>query len=123
MLDSGALIAAERRERETLALLRSALDEGLIMRTHAMILGQVWRGGSGRQAGLARLLDSVDIVPVDESIGRAAGELCGIARHDDPIDAALVVVAEPGDLILTGDTTDIERLAAAAERPVRVVAL
>ena len=123
VLDSGALIAAERQDRETLALLRSALDAGIGMRTHAMVIGQVWRGGSGRQASLARLLGSVDVVPVDESIGRAAGELCGVAQTDDPIDAAVVLVAEPGDLILTSDVADIELLVAAMGRPVRVVAV
>ena len=106
-----------------MALLRSAIDEGFTLRTHAMIVGQVWRGGSGRQAGLARLLGSVDVVALDESVGRAAGELCGMVNSDDPIDAALVVVAEPGDLILTSDQADIELLVAAAQRPIGVVAL
>lgn len=106
-----------------MALLRSAIDEGLTMRTHAMILGQVWRNGSGRQANLARLLGSVGVLAVGESIGRAAGELCGVAGTNDPIDAALVLVAEPGDLILTSDAADIELLASAAQQPVRVVAV
>ena len=123
VLDAGALIAAERRDRETMAVLRTALDEGLTMRSHAMVVGQVWRDGSGRQAGLARLLGSVDVVALDEPIGRSAGELCGAAGTDDPIDAALVAIAEPGDLILTGDAADIEVLVSAAWMPVRVVAV
>ena len=123
VLDAGALIAAERLNRKTMAMLRTALDEGLTMRSHAMVVGQVWRDGSGRQAVLARLLGSVDVVAVDESIGRAAGELCGVTGTEDPTDAALVVVAEPGDLILTSDAAEIQLLASFARLPVRVVAV
>lgn len=121
MLDAGALIAVERRDRATLARLRAAIDAGLGLRTHSMIVAEVWRGGSGRQAGLARLLAGVEVVTLDESIGRAAGELCGVAGTGDPIDAALTLVAEPGDRILTGDQDDIEHLLAASGRRVRVV--
>lgn len=69
MLDAGALIAVERRDRATLALLRFAESRGFSLRTHAMVVGEVWRGDSGRQANLARLLEGVDIRAVDGAFG------------------------------------------------------
>ncbi len=123
VLDAGALIAVERRDRPTLARLRSAVDAGAGLRTHSMIVAEVWRSGAGRQAGLARLLSGVEIIALDESVGRAAGELCGAAGTDDPIDAALTLIAEPGDRILTSVPADIEHLVAAAGRRSRVVAV
>jgi hypothetical protein len=35
----------------------------------------VWRGGSGRQAPVARLLAGVEVTPVDDLLGRRAGML------------------------------------------------
>lgn len=46
--------------------------------------------------------------------GRAAGELLADAGPADPIDATVVLLAGPGDRILTGDPGDLIRLAEAA---------
>ncbi len=123
VLDAGALIAAERNDRAMLARLRIALGESLDVRTHAMIVAQVWRGGAGRQANLARLLDAIEVTAVDESRGRAAGELCGEAATGDPIDAALVLEARPGDWIVTSDPADIRHLIETLGTSVSVVAV
>ncbi|MFC2177222.1 hypothetical protein ACFLRH_02265 [Actinomycetota bacterium] len=123
VLDAGALIAVERRDRATLALLKLAESRGFSLRTHAMVVGQVWRDASGRQANLARLLEGVDIRTVDGALGRAAGELCGKAATSDPIDAALALLAEPGDWVLTSDPDDIVHLVESADRRARVVAV
>ena len=110
VLDAGALIAAERGDREMVARLQIAMSEGVAVRTHAMIVAQVWRGMTGRQANLARLLDAIEVAAIDESAGRAAGELCGDAATSDPIDAALALEARPGDWILTSDPADMRHL-------------
>jgi hypothetical protein len=81
----------------------------------------VWRDPQGRQARLARLLRSVDIRPVDDEVGRAAGVLIGQAGTQDPIDATLMLLAHPGDRILTSDPQDIQRLVNAAGRSVPVI--
>ncbi len=105
-----------------LARLRVAQQHGLDLRTSAIVIGQVWRDGRGRQARLARLLRAVDIRPIDHSLGRAAGVLLGRAGTSDPIDATVVLVAESGDRILTSDPDDIRRLVGVAARPVAVIA-
>src|SRR5207249_5652294 len=62
ILDSGALIALERGHRRMLALIKLELQAGRSLITHGGVIGQVWRGGAGRQANLARLLPYLDVV-------------------------------------------------------------
>ena len=50
VLDAGALIAVERADRDTIALIKHELQAGRVPVTHGGVVGQVWRGGSGRQA-------------------------------------------------------------------------
>ena len=113
VLDAGAFLAVERDDRAVMARLRAAHRHGLDLRTSAIVLGQVWRSGEGRQARLARFLRAVDVRSVDERMGRLAGVLLARAGTSDPIDATVVLVAESGDRILTSDRADIDRLVAA----------
>ena len=78
------------------------------------MIGQVWRGGSGRQANLARLLPGVDVRPLDDDMGRRCGLLLGATRGTDVVDAAVVLLAGDGDEIVTSHPGDLEDLAAAA---------
>jgi hypothetical protein len=122
VLDAGALIALERNDRELISLLKGELLERRPPITHAGVVGQVWRGGRGRQANLARFLQGARVEPLDDGLGRRAGLLLGTARTADVIDAALVLVASPGDEIHTSDVDDIVKLARAAGREVKVIA-
>jgi hypothetical protein len=114
LLDAGALVAVERGDRETVALIKRELRAGRVPLTHGGVVGQVWRGGTGRQARLAALLRGVEIAPLDETLGRRAGVLLGRARRSDVIDAALVLLAGDGDLVLAADVADLGPLAASA---------
>ena len=105
-----------------IARLRAAQQHGIQLRTSAIVIAQVWRDPEGRQAGLAQLLRAVDIRPVDDRMGREAGILIGRAKKSDPIDATVVLVAADGDRILTSDTRDLKRLAAAAHKRVAIIA-
>lgn len=122
ILDAGAFVAAERGSREMMARLLAAQLEGDELRTHAMVVAQVWRDPGGRQALLARLLRTVEIVPIDEELGRRAGELLGRTRRSDPIDAALALIARDAEILLTGDPDDLRPLAEATGRSIHVVA-
>lgn len=121
VLDAGALVAIERGDRNTIALLKHELVAGRAPITHGGVIGQVWRGGAGRQANLARLLPGIDAVPLDSTLGRRAGALLARARATDVIDAAVVLLAVDGDLILTSDPNDLLALANAAEVHVDIV--
>jgi hypothetical protein len=119
ILDAGALVAVDRDDRAMMARLRAAQQHGLELRTNAMVVAQVWRDRHGRQAGLARLLQAVDVRAVSHRDGREAGALLARAGTADPIDATVVLLAGPGDRIVTSDTGDLTRLAAVAgNRPV-----
>ncbi len=121
ILDAGALVAVERGDREAVALIKRELTAGRAPVTHSGVVGQVWRGGSGRQAPLARLLPGLEIVGIDEALGRRAGLLLGKARLSDVVDAALVVLAADGDSVLTSDVQDLRRLVEAADTHVDLV--
>jgi hypothetical protein len=120
VLDSGALVALERIERQMWVRLKAAKLDGDLPRTHAGVLGQVWRGGP-RQARLSQALDSIDVQPLDEALGRAAGRLLAATGRADVIDAAVVLLAGDGDEIVTGDRDDLAPLAEASGRHVELI--
>lgn len=122
ILDAGALIAVERSDRTMVARLLAAHAGGDELRTHPMVVAQVWRDPSGRQARLARLLRAVHIVPIDDDLGHRCGELLGKTGMSDPIDAAVVLIATEGETIVTSDPDDLSRLADAVEPRVLIVA-
>ncbi len=121
VLDAGGLVALERGDREVAALLKRELLAGRTPVTHGGVVGQVWRGGTGRQANLARALAGVETVPLDDALGRRAGVLLGRAGRDDVIDAAVVLLAADGDSVLTSDPADLHALAATAGTHVELV--
>lgn len=121
VLDAGALIAVERRDRHVVALLKAELLAGRVPITHGGVVGQVWRGGGGRQAFLARHLAGVGVVALDDTLGRRAGALLGRARSSDVVDAAVVLLAHEDDLVLTSDPDDLLPLAVAAGIDVELV--
>jgi len=123
VLDAGALVAAERGKRDILALLKHELIERRAPVTHGGVIGQVWRGGSGKQALLARLMPALLVAPLDDELGRRAGILLGRANRSDVVDAALVLLASDGDSILTSDVRDLTPLAHHAGVHVDIVAV
>jgi predicted nucleic acid-binding protein len=121
ILDAGALIAVSRNDRAMIVRLVAAEEEGDELRTHPMVVAQVWRDHRGRQAPLARLLRGVEVVSIDDALGRRCGELLGRASTSDPIDAAVVLIASDGELVVTSDPEDILQLARCARRRVIVI--
>jgi hypothetical protein len=120
VLDSGAFVALERNERQMWIRLKAAQVGGEVPITHAGVLGQVWRGGP-RQARLSQALEGIEVIALDDSLGRAVGRLLGRAGMSDVVDAAVVLLASDGDEIVTADRSDIEKLAAASGRHVELI--
>ncbi|MBA3742422.1 hypothetical protein [Sporichthya sp.] len=121
VLDAGALLAVERRDRELIARIKLERVADREPVTHGGVLGQVWRGGTGRQALLAAVLAGVEVRPLDEGLGRRAGVLLGLARRADVVDAGLILLAHDGDEILTSDPEELRALARAAGLHVDIV--
>ena len=111
-MDAGALIAVERDDRDTAALIEVARQEHRSVVVPAGVVGQVWRGG-GRQARLARLLNAREVVvePLTDAGARAAGVLCGAAGTADVIDASVVLAARRHHAtVISSDRGDLEVL-------------
>jgi hypothetical protein len=121
VLDAGALVALERRDRDMWGRLELEKRAGTSPVTHGGVVAQVWRGGSGRQTLLARALVGVQVVPLDDDLGRRAGTLLGRAQMADAIDAAVALLAADDDQIATSDPDDLVRLVRAAGRHVDVI--
>jgi hypothetical protein len=118
-VDADLVAVAEGRAESVSAWVNDALRlrEWLAGRTpvsHGGVVAQVWRGGTGRQVPVARLLAGVDIIALNDGLGRRAGMLLARSGMRDAIDAALVCLASDGDDILTSDAGDLQALAQAA---------
>ena len=122
ILDAGALVAVDRGNRAMIARLRAAQQHGLDLRSNAMVIAQVWRDRHGRQAGLAQMLRAVDVRAVSPDDGRRAGVLLGMTGTSDPVGATVVLLASPGDRIVTSDPHDLAALAEAAANRAVIIA-
>lgn len=114
ILDAGALIAYERRDRRVLARLVAAVDVEEDVVVPATVLAQTWRSGP-RQALLARLIKGCLVDGLDGARARQVGELLGSRDRVDVPDGHVAVLAvERGDLVLTSDPEDLRALAPGA---------
>jgi len=66
VLDAGAFVAVERGSRDVAALIKRERLAGRSPVTSGGVVAQVWRGGSGRQVPMARLLAGTDVAPIDD---------------------------------------------------------
>ncbi|MHA6782759.1 hypothetical protein ACVGOW_17450 [Pseudonocardia saturnea] len=114
------MLAVERGERELAAHIKREWLAGRPTATHGGVVGQVWRGGAGRQAPLARIIGFVTVHGLDALLGKRAGVLLARAGRADVIDAAIAVLASDGDRILTSDPDDLVALVRAAGRDVEI---
>lgn len=119
VLDAGAVIAIDHRDRKVGALLRVAARERLPVRTSAEVIVQVWRDGA-RQVNLARTLVGVDVAAVDEFAGRRIGELLARIKTSDVVDAHVATITAAGDVILTSDIKDMRQLVNARRMQARL---
>jgi len=114
-------MALERGDRAMWRRLKGEFLAGRPPLTHGGVVAQVWRGGYGGQVPLARALASVDVVGLDDLLGRRAGVLLGQAGTSDAIDAAMVLLASADDRIVTSDANHIQRLVGTTGRHVDVI--
>jgi predicted nucleic acid-binding protein len=116
--DAGALIAAERGERQMWARHRALLMRREVPTVPAPVLAQAWRG-SPRQAQLARLLAGCDTETLDEARAKATGIIASRARTRDIADACVVEGAlRRHDLVITSDPGDLNAIAAALSQKI-----
>ena len=122
VLDAGALVAVDRRDRAVGAMFRIAQRERINLVTSGAVVAQVWRSGSS-QANLARVLSGCSIDPLDALAGRAVGRLLARTGTSDVVDGHVARIAADGDRVLTSDASDLETLLAAAGTTASIVAI
>jgi hypothetical protein len=112
VLDAGALIAVERGDRATAALIEVGRQDGRGIIVPAGVVAQTWRSGP-RQARVARLLSAneVSVEPLTDAAARAAGIVCGAAGTSDVVDASIVIAARRYKAtVISSDRADLVRL-------------
>lgn len=116
VLDTGALLAIDWRNRDVLAAIRTAQLEGVPVRTSSGAVSQVWRNGA-RQAVLAATLHGIEERPIDARSSRRIGRLLAGTGTSDVVDAHVAVLCDDEeDVVLTSDPTDIDHLLGALGR-------
>lgn len=106
-LDTGALIALEKRDTRMRNYVQRAHDSDLPVHVPAVVLLEWFRGARGQQAILARLL----VEPTTQRIAEAAGRAIAAVHKATAVDAAVMAAAAlRGDVVFTSDITDMQRL-------------
>ncbi len=119
VLDAGALVAVDHRDRMIGARLRVLQQHATPVRISSAVVGQVWRDGR-KQANLARVLAGVGIEALGAGDGKRIGELLALAGTADVVHAHVALMTAPADLVLTSDPGDIRELLQARRVPARV---
>lgn len=122
VLDAGAFVAIEKRDRRLGAMLRVLERRRMPLWTSAAVVAQVWRDGRN-QAQLAGILAGVGARPLASGDDRRTGELLGKTRTADVIDAHLALVIDDGDHVITSEPDDLGVLLEARGVAATVVAV
>ena len=108
--DTGALLAAERRNPDFLVLHDELTSARIRPIVPVVVLAQAWRGGPQHQ--ISRILKACDIVPDDPRTGRAAGVACAASGTNNVVDAIVIVTAVRHQaLVVTSDPGGLTRIA------------
>jgi hypothetical protein len=109
ILDAGAFVAIEKRDRRVGAMLRVLQQRRVPLGTSCAVVAQVWRDGR-KQALLARVLSGVDVRALGRGDDKRTGELLARSKSHDVVDAHLVLGVEDDDCVLTSDPDDMASL-------------
>ena len=126
VLDAGALIALDRGDRDLLSTLQTAFENGDEVQAPAGTIGQPWRQPN-RHALLSRTLKRCDEVPLDGSIARSSGQLCGQTGTADVTDASVAIAVADSShhdnevILLTSDPRDMRTLLSALHTKALIV--
>lgn len=108
-LDTGALIAIERRSERMWLIWRRALVHKQRVTVPSVVVVEWWRGQRGP---VSRLLDGVTVEPLTYDLARIAGEALVRTPGASVTDAVVMAsAAQRGDVVYTADIDDLSRLA------------
>jgi predicted nucleic acid-binding protein len=109
-LDTGALVAIERRKQRGNQLLELARERLAVLSVPVPVIAEWWRG---RTDVRERILDVVNVEPLSLAVAKAAGEAQAKVPRSTAVDAIVMAfAASRGDVVFTGDLDDLVRLGA-----------
>lgn len=110
VVDAGALIAFEKRNRTMIRIAQSLLADRAVIVTSAGVVAQVWRDPA-KQGALAYFMAHVRVVDLSLVVARHLGRMMAIAKTSDVVDAHVVHLArEHRCAVLTSDPLDLRAL-------------
>jgi hypothetical protein len=108
VLDAGAFIALERRNRTMVRLVQRFVDAETPLVTSAGVVAQVWRGGGPRQVPVVYLLRHTAVIDLTHATARLLGRMLGATGKSDPVDAHVVLLARERQWpVVTSDPDDL----------------
>lgn len=109
-LDTGALVAMERRRPRGTQLLQLAQQRLAVLAAPMPVVTEWWRG---RTDVRERILEVVNVEPLPIGVAKAAGEALARLPGATAIDAMVMAfAASRGDVVFTSDVDDLDRLRA-----------
>jgi predicted nucleic acid-binding protein len=109
-LDTGALLALERRRQRMRKVIDVATRDGLPITVPVVVLAEWWRGRSDLR-DLIRCMVSIE--PMQEPLALVAGEALAAVPGVNLADAIVMAsAARRGDIVYTSDFEDMQRLQA-----------
>lgn len=107
-LDTGALIAIERRSSRMAKVIHEATADRVVVTVPAAVVAEWWRGSSRRIDGILAMFD---VEPLNERLAKLTGEALAAVRGASVVDAMVIVSAAlRGDVVYTSDEHDLVRL-------------
>ena len=112
-LDTGALIALQRKKLRAWKFMELARRDELEIRAPADVLAEFWRGTSVRRPLTILIETGVNWIDVTPALAKRAGRaLADAGAGPSAVDALVATVAATfGDVVLTSDPEDFARLA------------
>ncbi|MDB4997594.1 MAG: PilT protein domain protein [Myxococcaceae bacterium] len=110
-LDTGALLALERRRQRTLAFLAIAKADKIPLVVPSVCIAEWWRG---RTDVREKILATVIVEHTDDELVKLAGVALAAVPKATCIDAIVMAsAARRGGIVITSDVEDLTRLRAA----------
>jgi hypothetical protein len=107
-LDTGALIALERRRQRMARVYRVAVEDNVPLTVPAPVVVEWWRGRSDAREAILR---GLRVERLDGELAKLAGEALAAIPLATVVDAVVMAsAARRGDLVYTSDPSDLGRL-------------
>jgi hypothetical protein len=107
-LDTGALIALERRRQRMARVYRAAVEDNVLLTVPSPVVVEWWRGRSDVRETILR---GLRVERLDDELAKLAGEALAAIPLASVVDAVVMAsAARRGDLVYTSDPSDLGRL-------------